>query len=242
MPALLAALLVTDVACGHGLVRQAPVLGDTSALGLGWMRVFTDTAFTVAVDTSRVERRPDGAYLLHFQTRWVRPHQTQAPMPFNREEISTILRCVPLSYKTVHVGVYLDDGPLVAEQGGAVANAESAPWKTPVPGTADERSFMAACSVVLGAPRGTAKRYVPNTYGSICSPPARRMTVRIHDLRATRYWLKRALTALVAPRSTSTADPPFASHGAEAAPAPCLPTRPEDQGSGTRQRSGAHSE
>jgi hypothetical protein len=125
--------------------------GSVAAPGGEWLRVYTDTAFTVALDTSRVERIANNAFLVWFETRWARPHQTQAPGPFNRETIRTILRCRPVAYKTVHVSVSLDAGPVVAEQGGTVADAERQEWKVPAPDSADEHSFVAACAALSPA-------------------------------------------------------------------------------------------
>lgn len=129
----------------HGAGSEA--LSGTP-LSTGLARVFTDTAFTVSLDTTRIERTSSDAYLLWFETRWMRPHQTRAPSAFNRETIHTLLRCEPLAYKTIHVSVSLDAGPTIAEQGGTVADALGQPWKAPKAGSADIRSFSAACAIL----------------------------------------------------------------------------------------------
>lgn len=135
---------------GTGVAIQSVPINTAFALPapVRWVRVFTDSAFTVALDTSRIERTASGDYLVWFKTQWSRPHQSHSPRPFNRETIHTLLRCEPLEYKTIHVGVSLDAGPIVAEQAGTVADAAEIPWKAPKPGSADVDSFTAACAIL----------------------------------------------------------------------------------------------
>jgi hypothetical protein len=112
-----------------------------------WVPLYSDSAVSVALDTTRVERRAPNEYVVRYQTRWVSPRDTQAPSPFNRELILSLLRCHPTAFKTVEVSVYLNDGPLVARQGSGVAEANAQPWKTPQ-GSVDVPSLNRACEVI----------------------------------------------------------------------------------------------
>lgn len=117
-----------------------------------WVPLYMDSAVSVALDTTRVERRGPNEYLVRYQTRWAASRQTEAPGPFNRELILSLLRCNPTAFKTVDVSVYLDDGPLVARQGTTVAAAEAQPWKTPR-GSVDVPSLDRACEVITAPTR-----------------------------------------------------------------------------------------
>ena len=147
-------------ACAHVTQHITP---PTSSVSLRWVRIFTDTAFTVELDTSRIEQTPTGDYLLWLETRWALPHQTRAPSPFNRETIHTLLRCKPLAYKTVRVSVSLNAGPIIAEEGGSVADALATQWKVPKAGSADLGSFSEACTILQGLEPGIAVRQLDGT-------------------------------------------------------------------------------
>ena len=118
-----------------------------------WATVFFHTDLTVALDTTRVEPMSDGSYLLWFQKTWVTPRKTQS-RPFNRELIHALVRCEPLTFKTVGVTLFYDEGPPVAEAGGSVSEAAKEEWKTPIPGSADEGSFQQACMNLGGLDQG----------------------------------------------------------------------------------------
>jgi hypothetical protein len=120
-----------------------------------WVPIYSDSTVSVALDTTRVERRGPNEYVVRYQTRWATPHQTQAPSPFNRELILSLLRCNPTAFKTVEVSVYLNDGPLVARQGSTLAEANAQDWKTPR-GSVDLASLNRACDVITGSPRNAA--------------------------------------------------------------------------------------
>jgi hypothetical protein len=111
------------------------------------MPLYADSVISTSLDTTRVEQRAPNEYLVRYQTRWATPHQTQAPSPFDRELILSLLRCNPTAFKTVEVSVYLGDGPLVARQGGTIADAAVQPWKTPR-ATVDVPSLNKACEII----------------------------------------------------------------------------------------------
>jgi hypothetical protein len=120
-----------------------------------WVRIYRDSTVSVALDTTRVDQRAPNEYVVRYQTRWVTPRQTQAPSPFNRELILSLLRCNPTAFKTVEVSVYLNDGPLVARQGTNVTEANAQPWKTPR-GSVDVPSLNRACELITAVGTSSA--------------------------------------------------------------------------------------
>jgi hypothetical protein len=116
-----------------------------------WILVFTDSAFTVGLDTTRISRWSSSAYVVWFQTRWTQPRLgrlSTAPSPFNREVINTFLRCSPLGFKTVETTGYLDDGPRIAQTGGSLTEGVNKKWDASAVGSADEGSGTAACAII----------------------------------------------------------------------------------------------
>jgi hypothetical protein len=151
------ALMVVHLLSGCRAPDDNRVPEDEHASPFGpeaaWIPVYADSAVSVALDTTRVERRGPNEYLVRYQTRWATPHQTQAPSPFNRELILSLLRCNPTAFKTVEVSVYLNDGPLIARQASSVAEANAQPWKTPR-GSVDVPSLNRACEVITASAAG----------------------------------------------------------------------------------------
>jgi len=118
---------------------------------LPWIPVFRDSAFRIALDTSRIKRVGSNTYLLWMQTRWFLPRRggtKRTASPFNRELIHTFLRCEPLAYKVARTVVSLDDGPPVDSVGAGVAAAKRADWHPVSSGSADAGAGAQACEVL----------------------------------------------------------------------------------------------
>lgn len=116
-----------------------------------WVSVFSDSAFHVALDTSRVERIAPDSYLIWMQTRWLEPRTgttKRTPSPFDRELIHTFVRCELLAYKVARTIVSLDDGPAVDSIGAGVDAARQADWHPSAAGSADAIAGAEACALL----------------------------------------------------------------------------------------------
>lgn len=128
-----------------------PRAGGIADFNAPWIRIFSDSAFQIALDTSRVERVAADSYLLWMQTRWLTPRSgstKRTPSPFNRELIHTFLRCAPVAYKVARTVVSLDDGPAVDSVGAGVDTARQAGWQTSSGGSADAAAGAEACALL----------------------------------------------------------------------------------------------
>lgn len=153
---LLAACLTMPLGAQNGATGRPSAIAPFDP---PWARVFTDPAFQIALDTSRVDRRGAQSYLVWMQTRWATPHRgatRRTPSPFNRELIHTFLRCDPVAYKTARTVVSLDDGPPVDSVGAGVEAARRGAWRAADPRSADAAAGAAACTI-LQRPRHRPK-------------------------------------------------------------------------------------
>lgn len=106
-----------------------------------------EDGFEVRLDTTRVEREADGSYRLRFETRHA--HQRIAgARPFNRGHLELLVRCDPLSFKTVSQVLSLNDGPAVFRQESALAALADSAWKPAPTGSIDARFLRAACAAL----------------------------------------------------------------------------------------------
>lgn len=115
-----------------------------------WVPVVSDTAFTIALDTSRVQAAGP-TYLIWFETRWTTPrpyNQSGKIATFNRASTHVLLSCAPLQTKMIHMTTTLNDGPLVSETGRTVADTAAMNWLTPPPHSPDEDALVSACSLI----------------------------------------------------------------------------------------------
>jgi hypothetical protein len=116
-----------------------------------WLIVFSDSAFQIALDTSRVTRVEANSYLLWMQTRWLVPRSgaiKRTPSPFNRELIHTFLRCEPVAFKVARTVVSLDDGPTIDSTGAGVVAARRSAWHSSNPGSADAAAGIGTCRIL----------------------------------------------------------------------------------------------
>jgi hypothetical protein len=141
---LMIALALQAYGCHPGSTRSSQ--HDTSH---DWRLLYHDTTYEVALDSSHIERQSDNAYLVWYQTRHATP-KVEAGQPWNRELIRSLLRCDPLSFKTVRITLHYDAGPVVAARGGDVADVASEPWKPVTSGSVDEAALREACVVISG--------------------------------------------------------------------------------------------
>jgi hypothetical protein len=116
-----------------------------------WQVVYRDARYEVSLDTANVEAGPGGGSLVWYQTRHSEPRD-EAGRLWNRELIRSLLRCEPLSFKTVRITVHLDDGPVVAERGGKLADVRDEPWRPVGSPSVDEAAMSQACAVISRLP------------------------------------------------------------------------------------------
>jgi hypothetical protein len=116
-----------------------------------WVQVYASDEHWVALDTAHAARNSDGSWLVWFETRHAAERE-QDGRRFNRERIRSLLRCEALAFKTVHVAMTLDDGPVVYERGGTLDDASRAPFRTVRPGTVDLPSMTRACALLNKTP------------------------------------------------------------------------------------------
>jgi len=74
----------------------------------------------------------------------LREHDGQ---PWNREIIRSYLRCEPLSFKTVRITIFLNDGPAVAQEGGDPQDVAGQPWKDAT-ARVDKAAMSRACEII----------------------------------------------------------------------------------------------
>ncbi len=138
-------LLAAAVASGHVIGCSRPGSATSEQHGShAWLQLYMDADYRVSIDTADMTPTAEGAYLVWYETKHTSP-KVEAGRPWNREIIRSLLRCDPLSFKTVRITVHYDDGPVVAAIGGDVADVASKPWKPVVSPSVDEATMRPAC-------------------------------------------------------------------------------------------------
>lgn len=94
-------LLIPQSSCRPPGDHRTSESAGTSPFGsdAAWAPLYNDSSVSVALDTTDVEERGPNEYLVRYLTRWATPRQTEAPTPFNRELILSLLRCNPIKTK-----------------------------------------------------------------------------------------------------------------------------------------------
>jgi|SRR5688572_7386375 hypothetical protein len=113
-----------------------------------WRQVYADTSYVVSLDVAHVSGGPEKDSLaVWYETRHLamRKHEGK---PWNREIIRSLLRCEPLSFKTVLTTIFLGDGPPIAQVGGSEADVREKPWRPVGPDTVDEAAMQGACKLL----------------------------------------------------------------------------------------------
>jgi hypothetical protein len=138
---------VACVACGS---TRSQLITPYELSDHEWRRLYTDQSYVVSLDVEHVNPGPeDDSVAVWYETRHLaeREHEGQ---PWNREVIHSLLRCEPLSFKTVLTTIFLDQGPPIAQIGGRIEDILDQPWRPVGPGSVDEGAMRAACSLLQG--------------------------------------------------------------------------------------------
>ena len=115
-----------------------------------WHQVHADTSFVVSLDLVHVSGAPQmDSVAVWYETRHLAMREHEGK-PWNREIIRSLLRCEPLSFKTVLTTIFLNDGPPVAQIGGVQADVRTKPWRPVLPDSVDEAAMRGACQVLQG--------------------------------------------------------------------------------------------
>lgn len=121
-----------------------------------WAPVYADESFVVSLDVAHVSPGPeDDSLAVWYETRHLEMREHEGS-PWNREVIHSLLRCDPLSFKTVRTTIFLEHGPPIAQIGGLMAEVLGRPWRPAGPGSVDEGAMRGACEVVQ-ADRGFSR-------------------------------------------------------------------------------------
>lgn len=135
--------------CVTGAMALA-ACGSRGKMGPQWVPVVSDTALTIALDTSRVQAA-GSTYLIWFETKWTNPrpyNKSGKIATFNRASTHVLLSCEPLETKMIHMTTTLNDGPLVSELGRTVADTGEMSWLSPPPHSADEDALTKTCAMI----------------------------------------------------------------------------------------------
>ncbi len=111
-----------------------------------WTELFRSPDYRVSLDSNAIRHRPDGSFGVRYET-WHLHTATDAGLTFNREEIDSVLRCKPLTFKTERVALYLNGGPSLRSTRDFGADPKAA-WRTPRPQSVDEQVMQAACKLL----------------------------------------------------------------------------------------------
>ena len=118
-----------------------------------WRQVYADTSFVVSLDLAHVSGVPQtDSVAVWYETRHLAMREHEGK-PWNREIIHSLLRCEPLSFKTVLTTIFLNDGPPVAQIGGVQADVRTKPWRPVLRDSVDEAAMRGACRILQRIPR-----------------------------------------------------------------------------------------
>ena len=116
-----------------------------------WRRIFVDSGFDIAFDTSHVENDREDQYVIRLETRWKIPRRgrtKRTSTPFNRELIRAFLRCQPPGYKVISTVVSLNNGAPIDSVATSVADARMKEWSIPARGSADAGVADRVCAIL----------------------------------------------------------------------------------------------
>ncbi|MEP6835723.1 MAG: hypothetical protein ABJB74_20210 [Gemmatimonas sp.] len=136
-PLVALALILSLAACPASSGR------DASAR---WVILFVNADYRIALDTAHVDRRRDGTYAVRYET-WHLHGEIDQGLRFNREEVVSELRCVPLGFRTKEVALFLDQGPSLSRKPGDGV-APGSPWRAPGAKSVDLEVMRAACRLL----------------------------------------------------------------------------------------------
>ncbi len=139
-------LTVSLAACHHEPGKATPIPLASAA---PWAQVVSEPGFRIALDTSRVEPGPEGGRFMSFVTVHAVPRSTNS-IRFDRGRIRLLVRCSPLTFKSVSEELALGDAPPVFHQEWPVSGPQAAPWRTPEAGGTDDRFLRESCRIMHG--------------------------------------------------------------------------------------------
>ena len=140
-------LLLTAIACRSA---RSEFITPLELSDHAWHQVYADTSFVVSLDLAHVSGNPQkDSVAVWYETRHLAMREHEGK-PWNREIIRSLLRCKPLSFKTVLTTIFLNNGPPVAQIGGVQADVGTKPWRPVLPNSVDEAAMRGACQVLQG--------------------------------------------------------------------------------------------
>ncbi len=145
-PAPLAVLLlgVALGGCGREALGTQPIpLADRPP----WQTLLTEPGFRIAMDTSRMRPGPEHVWLLRFVTAHATPQGSDS-LRFDRGRIRLLVRCHPLSFKSVSQELALGDSRPVFRQAWPPRGPHALPWRVPAADATDGRFLSAACAIL----------------------------------------------------------------------------------------------
>jgi hypothetical protein len=130
-------------ACARPHYRLTPIpLAQPPA----WATVFSAPGFTVAADTQHVENvASEHALLIWVLTRHDETRQADS-LRFNRSRIRLLVRCHPLSFRSVSQELALGDAPPISHTEWPWTGPKAPAWRMPESGATDDRFLRQTCA------------------------------------------------------------------------------------------------
>ena len=112
-----------------------------------WQALIVDSNFRIAMDTSHVTPGSPGTSLVWFVTTHAAPRGPDS-MRFDRGRIQLLVRCRPLSFKSVSEELALGDRRPIFHKAWPQRGPDSATWRAPDSGATDDQFLRAACAIL----------------------------------------------------------------------------------------------
>lgn len=128
------------------LIPVVAIAAGCSAADAGsgrWHRVAVDPNYVIYIDTM-VQRRSDGWFETTFRTDHEAPRLRDGK-PFDREIVTSIVRCDSLWFKVRSVDMSLGDARPIAQQRDDEWDISEQPWRRVEQGTSEHIAAEAAC-------------------------------------------------------------------------------------------------
>lgn len=126
-----------------GILVAAMACADVEAGGERWHRVAVDPNYVIYMDTL-VQRRSDGSFETTFKTDHEAPRLRDGK-PFDREIVTSIVRCDSLWFKVRSVDMSLGDSRPISQQRDDAMAVLDQPWRRVEHGTSEHIAAEAAC-------------------------------------------------------------------------------------------------
>ena len=113
-----------------------------------WVKLLGTADYVVSVDTANVQRLRDSSYYMYYLNERTAPI-TGSEGTSTEQVMHGALRCAPLAFKTPHVALRLNGGPVIKQSG--VADVDSVlarVWRTPRDGSMDQVMMKLACDLI----------------------------------------------------------------------------------------------